>query len=152
MQPSALTWEAMRPFVPIFETNYVMGLQIRRFGNHKNEARQTWQRVASYLATCCVAWHVACAMLRCIATADHSGAPLGSLKNDERGAASQHCNRFAHWPAATASDAWGMAVSQVLTDRTKKGVDNPIEVAYNFAACTQAMPVPADGRFKCAQP
>jgi hypothetical protein len=44
------------------------------------------------------------------------------------------------------------AMPQVLTDRTKKGVDNPIEVAYNFAACTQAMPVPADGRFKCAQP
>ena len=43
-------------------------------------------------------------------------------------------------------------MSQVLTDRTKKGVDNPIEVAYNFAACTQAMPVPADGRFKCAKP
>jgi hypothetical protein len=91
-------------------------------------------------------------MLRCIATADDSGAPLGNHKNEERGAASQHCNRFAHWPGATASDAWGMAVSQVLTDRTKKGVDNPIEVAYNFAACTQAMPVPADGRFKCAQP
>ena len=40
-------------------------------------------------------------------------------------------------------------MSQVLTNRTEKGVYNPIEVAYNFAACTQAMPVPADGRVKC---
>ena len=54
VHPSARMWEAMKPCVPIFETNYVVGLQIRRFGNFKNEARETWQRVASYLATCCM--------------------------------------------------------------------------------------------------
>ena len=71
--PNQRLWNAMQPYIHHFEENYVVGLQVRRFGNHKDE---------------------------------------------------------------------------LLTNNTAKGVDNPLAVTYNFAACTQEWPKPEDGKVK----